>query len=107
MSDELTPKRRLHAFVSGRVQGVGFRHSVMMEVNAQCPQIAGKVRNTYDGKVEVIAEGTDDEIQTLLAILRQGPRWAIVEDVTQMWGTVRGNLGTSFTVSFSNEEWSA
>jgi len=106
MNDEQTPRRRLQAFVSGRVQGVGFRHYVMTEVARNCPKVVGKTRNTYDGKVEVIAEGLEDELQTLHAILRQGPRWSVVEDVTQLWGKARGDLGTTFTVSFSNEEWS-
>jgi acylphosphatase len=106
MSREQNLKRRLHAFVSGRVQGVGFRHYVMTEVAGTCPEVVGKLRNTYDGKVEVIAEGTEYELKTMCAILQQGPRWSVVEDVTQMWGPAHSDLGSTFTVSFSNEEWS-
>lgn len=103
---ENSPMRRLHATVSGRVQGVGFRHFVITQAQRQCPDIAGKVRNTYDGKVEVIAEGPEEQLQTLYAILRQGPRWSQVVDVSQQWGAARGDEGSTFTVDFSHEEWS-
>jgi len=46
---------RLHAFVKGRVQGVGFRYFVLQSVEGL--DLTGWVRNLYDGLVEVVAEG--------------------------------------------------
>lgn len=49
---------------SGRVQGVGFRYTVKnlaMQYN-----VAGYVRNLPDGRVELVMEGPDDEINGLL-----------------------------------------
>ena len=50
-----TSNYRLHAFIQGRVQGVGFRYYVMQA--AQDYHLTGWVRNLYDGRVEVVAEG--------------------------------------------------
>jgi acylphosphatase len=106
VSSELKPQRRLHAFVSGRVQGVGFRYYVMTEVSEQCPNVVGKVRNVYDGQVEVLAEGSEVELRAVLEILRVGPRWSVVENVTELWGHPRGDLGPTFTVSMSQgDSW--
>ncbi|MBI2723700.1 MAG: acylphosphatase [Chloroflexi bacterium] len=72
--------RRLHAFVSGRVQGVGYRDFVRSA--ALRLDVSGWVRNGEDGRVEVVAEGDDATLQALLGALREGPRYGRVDDVT-------------------------
>ena len=65
--------------VSGRVQGVGFRWFVERE--AATLGIAGWVRNREDGRVEVMATGTREQLGALHRRLREGPRAARVDDV--------------------------
>jgi acylphosphatase len=65
--------------VRGRVQGVGFRWFVERE--AHMLGIAGWVRNNHDGSVEVLAQGTRDQLSGLHGRLRQGPRAARVDAV--------------------------
>jgi acylphosphatase len=65
--------------VRGRVQGVGFRWFVERE--AHILGISGWVRNNADGTVEVLAQGTSDQLSGLHSRLRQGPRAARVDDV--------------------------
>jgi acylphosphatase len=65
------PARRY--LVSGDVQGVGFRYFVLREVQ-RIQNIAGFVRNRYDGRVEVYAEANEAELAELEAVLRVGPR---------------------------------
>jgi len=67
--------------VRGRVQGVGFRWFVERE--AHILGIAGWVRNNADGGVEVLAQGTRDQISGLRARLREGPRAARVDAVEE------------------------
>jgi acylphosphatase len=67
--------------VRGRVQGVGFRWFVERE--ARLLGIAGWVRNNYNGSVEVLAQGTVDQLATLLSRLRKGPPAARVDDVAE------------------------
>src|SRR6202161_3489247 len=65
--------------VRGRVQGVGFRWFVERE--AHILAIAGWVRNNHDGGVEVLAQGTRDQLSRLHSRLREGPRAARVDAV--------------------------
>ena len=77
------PEATLHAWVSGRVQGVGFRFFVVGE--ARGLGLAGDVRNLWDGRVEVRAQGARGTLEVLLERLREGPRLGRVEDVEAAW----------------------
>lgn len=59
-------------FISGRVQGVGFRYFVLGEVE-KIGNIRGYVRNTRDNRVEVYAEADDKQMTDLETVLRRGP----------------------------------
>jgi len=74
---------RLRAIVRGRVQGVSFRYYTLQE--AQQLDLLGFVRNRWDGTVEVVAEGDDGAVRSLLAWLHSGPRWAVVDEVEETW----------------------
>jgi acylphosphatase len=65
--------------VRGRVQGVGFRWFVERE--AHILNIAGWVRNNPDGTVEILAQGTRDQLAGLHSRLREGPRAARIDAV--------------------------
>jgi acylphosphatase len=65
--------------VRGRVQGVGFRWFVERE--AHMLGIAGWVRNNHDGSVEILAQGTRDQLSGLHSRLREGPRASRVDSV--------------------------
>jgi acylphosphatase len=67
--------------VRGRVQGVGFRWFVERE--AHILGVAGWVRNNADGSVEVLAQGTRDQLSGLRSRLREGPRAARVDGVEE------------------------
>jgi acylphosphatase len=71
--------RRVHAIVTGRVQGVSYRASTASE--ARLLGLVGWVRNLGDGSVELEAEGPPDQIERLLAWCRKGPPAARVADV--------------------------
>src|SRR5579885_545037 len=79
-SDKPIQARRY--LVRGRVQGVGFRWFVERE--AHILGIAGWVRNNHDGTVEVLAQGTRDQLAGLHSRLREGPRAARVDSVEVM-----------------------
>jgi acylphosphatase len=62
---------RIVAVVSGDVQGVGYRWFV--RELAQAAGIQGSATNLPDGRVEVVAEGPEDDVRALLTAL-DGPR---------------------------------
>ncbi|MBS0349850.1 MAG: acylphosphatase [Proteobacteria bacterium] len=69
----------IHARVSGRVQGVFFRRYT--QKRAQELQLAGWVKNSEDGKVELIATGEQDKIEQFIEWLWQGSPNAVVKEV--------------------------
>jgi acylphosphatase len=73
------PRLRWHGYVTGIVQGVGFRYFVHDE--AQRLKVVGWVRNRSDGRVEVLAEGAKTSLEALIDRMRRGPRTARVESV--------------------------
>jgi acylphosphatase len=73
---------RVRVVVRGRVQGVGFRWFVQQ--SATSLDLAGWVRNTSDGSVEVEAEGNAPDLQRFRALLGDGPSGARVESVEEV-----------------------
>jgi acylphosphatase len=67
--------------VSGRVQGVFYRASTRDEAHRL--GLAGSARNLDDGRVEVIASGSDEALTALERWLWQGPSSARVENVAR------------------------
>ncbi len=67
--------------VRGRVQGVGFRWFV--EAEARTLGLAGWVRNSPDGCVEVLAMGSREQLSALRSRLAQGPRASRVDQVDE------------------------
>ena len=83
--------KRLHAEVTGRVQGVGFRDFVLRQANSR--GLSGWVRNSDDGRsVELCAEGEDAALESLVEALREGPRFSRVEDVACEWSEATGGF---------------
>lgn len=74
-------------YVSGRVQGVGFRWFVQRQ--AQELGISGWVRNEDDGRVHVYAVGTQDQLNRLAGYLHMGPRMAEVRGVEEREAAVQ------------------
>jgi acylphosphatase len=62
--------------VQGRVQGVGYRYFVLRQ--AEGLGLAGFARNLPDGRVEVVAEGSDEALAELESRLQEGPAFATV-----------------------------
>lgn len=75
-----TQNRRFH--ISGKVQGVGFRHATR-----QCAQrlgLTGWVRNRADGSVEASACGDEEALAEFERWLRHGPNHAVVDQVDRV-----------------------
>ena len=72
-------RARVHVWISGRVQGVGFRFTTCEQ--AERLGLGGWVRNLGDGRVEAVFEGPAAEVAQAIAWCRQGPPGSWVSDV--------------------------
>ncbi len=62
-------EKRMHIYYSGRVQGVGFRFTA--EAAARKSGLSGFAKNLRDGRVEVVAEGSEDCLKDFMERVRE------------------------------------
>lgn len=79
---------RAHVWVTGRVQGVGFRAHV--EYFARQFGVTGWVRNVGYDTVEAVAEGTREQVERFIVMMKQGPRASQVDESKVEWEEVTG-----------------
>lgn len=72
-----------HVFISGAVQGVGYRYFVRS--NAKKLGLTGWVQNVEDGGVEAVLQGDKEKIEELIGLCRKGPMLAEVEHIGFEW----------------------
>lgn len=68
-----------HIYISGRVQGVGFRQ--FTRKNAEKLGVTGWVKNLSDGRVEAVFQGPDDKVRELIDRCKEGPISGYVKDI--------------------------
>jgi len=69
-------KKCIKVWISGRVQGVGFRWATRQQANNL--GITGYAKNLSDGRVEVLACGDEGDLDSLIEWLNHGPEYARV-----------------------------
>lgn len=77
---EVNRTMQLFVIITGKVQGVGFRN--FTQLNAKQLGINGYAKNLPNGTVEVVAEGDKAQLDALVALLQEGPRFARVDSLT-------------------------
>jgi acylphosphatase len=82
---------RAHVFITGRVQGVGYRYSTMDEATRL--GVKGWVRNVPNGCVEAVFEGTRNTVESMIHWCHSGPTAARVQDVAVEYEEPEGLLG--------------
>ncbi len=89
--------RRIEVYVEGVVQGVGFRYftrRVARELG-----VKGYVKNLPDGRVFIVAEGDEGQIEKFLSMIRKGPPLAIVKKVHVAEAEAKGEF-EDFTIRY-------
>ena len=90
-ADRPEPAVRLTAWVTGRVQGVGFRW--WTRARALELGLSGWARNLDDGRVEVVAEGPRQAAEVLLGLLQGSGTPGQVRLVVERWSEPQGIVG--------------
>jgi acylphosphatase len=85
-------------FVSGRVQGVGYRYFAMDA--AEQTGVTGYAKNLADGRVEVYAIGTNAQLRDFARELRRGSALAAVADVAEVDTELLLAFSSGFSVNY-------
>jgi len=91
MPNQSQEQIRAHVFISGQVQGVGYRLSTVSE--ARRWGVNGWVRNLSDGRVEAVFEGDKTGVEEMINWCHQGPSAAVVKDVAVEYEKPEGLSG--------------
>lgn len=81
---------RVHVWVTGRVQGVGFR--AFVQESGTVFGLTGWVRNVGYDHVETVAEGPRPVLERFAAAVQTGPRSSLVEEARLEWETPTGEF---------------
>ena len=85
----MSERKRLHVFFSGTVQGVGFRYTA--HTCARRFAVTGFVRNCSDGRVEMVAEGEEGELEKLLEAIQEEMS-GYISSFQRMWEPYKGEF---------------
>jgi acylphosphatase len=91
-------KKATRFYVSGLVQGVGYRY--FAQSAAQQLGIAGYVKNLSDGRVEVYAIGAEAQLRAFREELRQGPRHAQIEKIVEAEAGLLQEFASDFSIEY-------
>ena len=94
MTDSVT-RKQMRLFYSGRVQGVGFRSTVRGVADGF--EITGTIRNLADGRVELLAEGSQEELDAFREAIRDTGLAHFIKSEEISW-TEAGNEFRGFEI---------
>lgn len=85
-----------HIFISGFVQGVGFR--AFLKHNALKLGLTGWIKNLPDNRVETVLQGRIKDIEKVILLCRKGPFLSEVKDVVVEWEDSSAETFKSFEI---------
>lgn len=88
---------RVRVFISGFVQGVGFRY--FLKRNAKRLGLKGFARNTVDRRVEAVFEGEKENLDEIIKICKKGAFLSEVENVEVKWESSQKDTPSSFEIT--------
>ncbi len=83
-------RTRMQILYSGRVQGVGFRYTVKTAASGY--DVTGIVRNLADGRVELIAEGSKDELNAFREGIRESGLEHFIKGEEVSWSEAKNEF---------------
>ena len=96
MTKKTIINKRLHLYYSGSVQGIGFRYTAQRIADSL--KLTGWTKNLTDGRVEVMIEGSEPEIELFLQKINDIFK-GYTRDVETQWGEATGEFN-GFDIRF-------
>ena len=82
--------KRMHMLVKGTVQGVYYRYNTLIKAGEY--HLTGWVRNRTDGSVEILCEGSEENINSMVQWCKTGPERACVREIETTWERYTGEF---------------
>jgi acylphosphatase len=89
--------KQLHLIIKGKVQGVYYRQSTKQK--AEELGIFGYVKNLVSGDVEIMAQGEEEKLNSLLDWCRRGPQMAKVTNIKHTLKETANKKYSSFNIN--------
>jgi acylphosphatase len=83
-------RERVTNLYSGHVQGVGFRYTVRSLTTGF--EVTGTVRNLPDGRVELVSEGTKEELEAFLEAIRDSEVGRFIRQEQNVWSEAKNEF---------------
>jgi acylphosphatase len=80
----------MHIYFSGHVQGVGFRYTVKSVATGF--EVTGTVRNLSDGRVELVTEGTKEELEAFQRAVQDSEVGRFIRQENVSWSDASGEF---------------
>jgi len=80
----------MQIFYSGNVQGVGFRYTVKSVATGF--EVTGTVRNLPDGRVELVAEGSREELEAFRQAIPEAGMGSLIRDEAVSWDEAKNEF---------------
>lgn len=89
-------EKEIDCIVRGKVQEVGYR--IFAKKQADTLGLVGFVQNEEDGTVNVVAQGSQENLEKLVEHLRKGPYFSRVDEVLVEWSDILQDGLTEFEI---------
>lgn len=86
--------------VHGRVQGVGYRHSIIQQMEDEQNMARGYVWNKPNGTVEILAQGTIEELKAIRRFAVTGSHRSEVREVEEVINEISKYSFDSFEIKY-------
>ena len=74
-------KKSIRLHITGSLQSMFFKNFI--KENAEANDVKGFLRNLEDGRVEIFLEGQNDDVDAMIKVCKQGPKYAIIREVQE------------------------
>lgn len=86
--------------VHGRVQGVGYRYSIIEQIEANQTIVRGYVYNMPNGCVEILAQGSIEALKDVRRFASEGSTKSQVREIEEVIQNIEEYTFDSFDIKF-------
>lgn len=74
-------KKAVRLYITGALQSLFYREFI--KEHAEKYSIKGFLRNREDGRVEIFIEGDSENVDSMVAVCKRGPKHAIIRNIEE------------------------